>query len=106
MHSTGGALDITLADATGKEIDMGSPIDENSDRSNPDYFAAATDESGKRADAHRGLLNKFMVAEGFTRHPTEWWHFDRGTQMWAYVTRQNDPASQAVAIYGRADLLK
>jgi D-alanyl-D-alanine dipeptidase len=106
VHSTGGALDITFADAAGKEVDMGSPIDENSNRSNPDHFANAADTAGKRAHANRCLLNELMLAEGFTRHPTEWWHFDRGTQMWAYVKWQKDPASQATAIYGRADLLK
>ncbi|MCU0524773.1 MAG: D-alanyl-D-alanine dipeptidase [Elainella sp. Prado103] len=39
-HSTGGAIDLTLSDATGKAIDMGSPIDEMSPRSYPNYYAA------------------------------------------------------------------
>jgi D-alanyl-D-alanine dipeptidase len=105
-HSTGGALDITLADENGKEADMGSPVDENSDRSYPDYFANATNDAGKRAHANRVFLNDIMSAEGFRRYEAEWWHFCRGDQMWAYMEREKQPGSQTVAIYGRADLLK
>ncbi len=39
-HSTGAAVDITLVDAAGKAVFMGSPIDELSERSHPAYFAA------------------------------------------------------------------
>ncbi len=38
-HSTGGAIDLALADATGAIVDFGSPIDEISERSHPDYYA-------------------------------------------------------------------
>ena len=38
-HSTGGAVDLALADETGMIIDFGSPIDEISERSHPDYYA-------------------------------------------------------------------
>jgi D-alanyl-D-alanine dipeptidase len=37
-HSTGGAVDLALADATGAMVDFGSPIDEISPRSHPDYY--------------------------------------------------------------------
>jgi len=40
-HSTGAAIDVTLVDANGTVIDMGSPIDEMSPRSYPDYYAEA-----------------------------------------------------------------
>jgi len=43
-HSTGAAIDVTLFDAEGQEINMGSPIDEISDRSLPDYFANSRNE--------------------------------------------------------------
>ena len=100
-HSTGAALDLTLADEQGEDIPMGSPIDENSDRSNPDYFA------GRDAlfHANRQLLLEVMTAAGFRRHPFEWWHFSLGDQMWVWQTRLEIPASQVVACYGRADLL-
>ena len=100
-HSTGGAIDCTLADETGKEIDMGSPIDENSDRSNPDYFADARDEKGRAAHANRILLHTIFQAEGFTRHHTEWWHFSRGDQYWAWQKREDGGEASVTAIYGR-----
>ena len=34
-------MDLTLVDESGQEIDMGSPIDEISERSYPDHFASA-----------------------------------------------------------------
>jgi D-alanyl-D-alanine dipeptidase len=81
---------------------MGSPIDENSDRSNPDYFV----ERNPAVHANRELLREVMQAAGFRRHPFEWWHFSLGDQMWVWQSRQENPDSQAVACYGRADLLK
>lgn len=100
-HSTGAALDLTLADATGQEVWMGSPIDENSDRSNPDHFAT----SDPVAHANRQLLLRVMTEAGFTRYWLEWWHFSLGDQMWAWQRRQDGTDSEAIARYGRADLL-
>ncbi len=105
-HSTGAAVDCTLADESGKEVDMGSPIDENSDRSNPNHFAEAEDAAGKKAHQNRILLHDIMQANGFLRHHAEWWHFSTGDQYWAWTQRQQDPASQIAAHYGRADFLK
>jgi D-alanyl-D-alanine dipeptidase len=110
-HSTGAAIDLTIADANGTDIDMGSPIDENSDRSNPDHFMSAVEPHLKAAHQNRALLNRVMTGQGFVRHPTEWWHFSCGDQFWALLTRQaltdkTQPDSQAVARYGRADLVK
>ena len=102
-HSTGAAFDCTLADETGCEVDMGSPLDENSDRSLPDYFANARDEAGRQAHLNRTLLNEVLEAEDFCRHFSEWWHFSRGDQIAVWIDREKAP--QAVAIYGRADLV-
>lgn len=99
-HSTGAALDLTLADKDGQEVWMGSPIDENSDRSNPDYFATLD----PAAHVNRQLLLQVMTEAGFTRHWAEWWHFSLGDQMWAWLRQQNGD-SGAAARYGRADLL-
>ena len=104
-HSTGAALDITLADEGGREVDMGSPIDEGAAPAAPDYFAAATDLAGRAAHANRLLLRDVMQAEGFHQHSGEWWHFSRGDQLWAWTERQRAPATDSVARYGRADLV-
>lgn len=105
-HSTGSAMDITLADAQGREVDMGSPIDEGALPAAPDYFANAIDEAGKNAHANRSLLRDVMLAEGFRQHPDEWWHFSKGDQLWAWLERESGQNPAATAIYGRADLLK
>ncbi|WP_353931270.1 M15 family metallopeptidase [Okeanomitos corallinicola TIOX110] len=90
-HSTGAAVDITLVNNHGEVVNMGSPIDEMSDRSYPDFFI------NKNPEFHqlRQLLNDVMMQVGFTRNPREWWHFSYGDQMWAWLSHQ------PTAIYGR-----
>ena len=100
-HSTGAAVDLTLVDGAGAEIGMGSPIDENSDRSLPDYFQ----ERDPAAHANRELLLRLMRAQGFHRHWAEWWHFSLGDQLWAWTESAGDAARAPSARYGRADLV-
>jgi len=102
-HSTGAAVDITLVDGTGKTVNMGSPIDELSARSHPDYFAQSTDPAAQEYHAHRQLLRDVMLSAGFMRHPGEWWHFSLGDQMWAWLKSQENPENATVAPYGRVD---
>lgn len=105
-HSTGAAIDLTIVDSQGREIAMGSPIDENSDRSYPDYFKDAQDAGGREAHANRRFLKDLMVAEGFCPLRSEWWHFSLGDQYWAWRAREVCPLSRVNAIYGRADLVE
>lgn len=105
LHSTGGAVDVTFCDVAGREVDMGSPIDENSDRSNPDYYSTAQDEAGQKVHANRELLDACMRAEGFHRNKIEWWHFSFRDQYWAWIERETGRNLEAMATYGRADLL-
>jgi D-alanyl-D-alanine dipeptidase len=100
-HSTGAALDITFVDETGQVVDMGSPIDEMSGRSLPDYYAQAHEPDGQYYHSNRQLLRDVMVKAGFERHPKEWWHFSAGDQMWAWLRNQLNPESQLTARYGR-----
>ncbi len=95
-HSTGSAVDITLMDDKGKVINMGSPIDEMSERSLPDYYREHTSHpQAKEFSHHRQLLCDVMVAAGFVRNPREWWHFSYGDQMWAWLS------GETTAKYGR-----
>lgn len=96
-HSTGAAIDLTLQDARGREIDMGSPIDETSERSYPDHYANASARPLRAFHERRMLLNAVMAAAGFSRHGNEWWHFSLGDQLWAWAL------GKPAAIYGRAD---
>jgi D-alanyl-D-alanine dipeptidase len=72
-HNRGAAVDVTLVCLSdGQELDMGSPVDEMSERSFRNYTASLT----KEHIANRKLLEDVMVKHGFNALPTEWWHFD------------------------------
>jgi D-alanyl-D-alanine dipeptidase len=96
-HSTGAAIDITLVDERGKEIDMGGEIDEMSERSLPDYYIEAKSPLEQSYHQKRSLLAKVMNEAGFSRHKGEWWHFSLGDQMCAWSL------DRAYAIYGRIE---
>lgn len=100
-HSTGAAVDVTIVNEAGENIDMGGEIDELSERSHPDYYLS--DEDGDRQQYHfnRQLLNRVMTQAGFARHPQEWWHFSLGDQMWAWLQNLNHGNAGAIARYGR-----
>jgi D-alanyl-D-alanine dipeptidase len=96
-HSTGGAVDLTIIDDQGVILDFGSPIDELSPRSHPDYYATKRDQQSQSYHYLRQLLNEYMSQAGFRRHPSEWWHFCLGDQMWSWLE------GQAFARYGRVE---
>lgn len=96
-HSTGAAIDLTLENAAGEELDMGTPIDDFSARAHPDFFRDQPQHA--YIQARRTLLFDLMHAEGFVQHPAEWWHFSYGDQLWAWRH------GAAQAHYGRADLI-
>ncbi|WP_375493664.1 M15 family metallopeptidase [uncultured Nostoc sp.] len=100
-HSTGGAVDVTLVDDAGQIINMGSPIDEMSERSHPDYYANSDDSEAQKYHAYRQLLRDVMLKAGFQRNPREWWHFSVGDQMWAWLNNQSNPGNPVAARYGR-----
>jgi zinc D-Ala-D-Ala dipeptidase len=110
-HSTGAAVDLSIFDTVKQQtVWMGSPIDELSERSQPDHFAvvaASTDCSererfeAQQAHSHRQLLKEIMEAAGFERHLEEWWHFSLGDQMWAWLRQQKQPNRVWTSRYGR-----
>ena len=100
-HSTGAAVDVTLIDDAGQIVNMGSPIDEMSERSHPDYYANSYHSETQKYHTHRQLLRDVMLKAGFQRNPREWWHFSLGDQMWAWLNNQSNPANPFTARYGR-----
>ncbi len=100
-HSTGAAIDVTLVDNYGNPIDMGSPIDEISPRSIPDYFRNSQEPTQQKYHQHRQLLYEIMNLAGFQRHPNEWWHFSFGDQMWVWLSNQSNLNHHVTARYGR-----
>ena len=100
-HSTGAAVDVTLVNDAGEIVDMGSPIDELSERSHPHYYTNSDHPDAPQYHAHRQLLHDVMLKAGFQRNPREWWHFSFGDQMWAWLYNQSNPADPLTARYGR-----
>jgi D-alanyl-D-alanine dipeptidase len=78
IHSFGMALDVTLLDADGNELDMGSAFDEMDELSHPRLEAEHLASGALTAAhvAHRELLRRVMKAGGFNGIDNEWWHFD------------------------------
>ena len=74
MHSRGAAVDLTIIDKEGKELDMGTPYDFFGKEAHFDYTKLS-----KTVLDNRKLLRKVMVAQGFKGIRTEWWHFSYQT---------------------------
>ena len=100
-HSTGGAIDLTLADLRGAPLNMGGAIDAIGPESLPDHHASAAraNPNGPEALWHqrRSTLHAAMHQAGLVRHPNEWWHYSHGDQLWAWTVKAS------MAIYGRVD---
>lgn len=100
-HLTGGAVDVTLCDADGLPLDMGTLFDEAVPASHSDHFEQKGSEltpAQQRARDNRRLLYYVMQQQGFTNLPSEWWHFDFGDQLWAQY------GGHRFACYGPAEL--
>jgi len=96
-HVAGAAVDLTLVDACGQQLDLGTPIDATPEQSDGAcYFAA--DGIGADARAHRELLAGVLGEVGLVNYPTEWWHWSYGDRYWALAT------GAPYAIYGPVDV--
>lgn len=71
IHNKGGAVDITLVDLDGKELDMGTDFDFFGPRAYHDN----TDLPQEILD-NRKLLKQTMEVHGFRSIRTEWWHYN------------------------------
>ena len=83
IHSYGMAVDLTVLDPDGREVDMGSGFDEMTLASHPDHEAENLAQ-GVLTAAHlieRGWLRAAMREAGFHGINTEWWHFDFGDRV-------------------------
>lgn len=91
-HCSGAAVDVTLADASGGPLDMGTQVGD-SPLDCRDCFTHAP-RLGDRVRRNRALLHAVMDQAGFVNYPTEWWHFSYGDHYWAFHT------DRAAALYG------
>ena len=78
IHSFGMAIDATLIDAEGCELDMGSGFDEMIELSHPRLEARHLASGALTQGQHRarGLLRDALAAGGFRGIENEWWHFE------------------------------
>ena len=91
-HTRGSTVDLTLIDATGNDIDMGTTYDWFGIESHPDF--CGNPETGKykaqkstdgnsiteKQFANRMILRDVMLRHGFKPIEEEWWHFTLGNE--------------------------
>ncbi|MFD6421393.1 M15 family metallopeptidase [Streptomyces sp. NPDC060198] len=70
-HSAGAAVDLTLVDADGRELDMGTRMNADPEESDGACYTHAPG-IGAEARAHRDLLGSALTAAGLVNYPTEW----------------------------------
>ncbi len=69
-HSMGAAVDLTLIDETGAELDMGTGFDDFT----PQAYHGCLDISGD-AQRNRATLLGLMTSAGWDFYRNEWWHY-------------------------------
>ena len=74
IHNKGGAVDITLVDLDGKELDMGTDFDFFGKRAYHDNL-----DLPQEILTNRKLLKDTMEKYGFWSIRTEWWHYNLST---------------------------
>ncbi|MCL2338669.1 MAG: hypothetical protein FWC51_01795 [Proteobacteria bacterium] len=81
-HQTGGAVDLTLVDRNGKELDMGAPYLFHGPKSATDFLDITPTQR-----KNRRILRDAMALAGFQNYPGEWWHYSYGDRAHAAYKR-------------------
>lgn len=81
-HSSGAAVDLTLCDGTGEELDLGTRVNASPEESDGRCHTDA-DGLSPEARANRDILTSALVGAGLVNYPTEWWHWSYGDRYWA-----------------------
>lgn len=78
LHNYGAAVDVSIVDKSGKELDMGTPFDFFEPVSFPVLEREFLQKGvlTKQQIANRSLLRYVMGKALFYSIPTEWWHFN------------------------------
>lgn len=74
IHNRGGAVDLTLVDSTGKQVDMGTSFDHFGIESAHDYSGVS-----EAVKVNRALLKSVMESCQFLSFSSEWWHYNLKT---------------------------
>lgn len=85
LHNFGAAVDVTIVDNSGIELDMGTPYDYFGELAHPrkEQEFLASGELSQVQLSNRELLRSVMRAAGFSRIETEWWHFNSTSRVHA-----------------------
>jgi D-alanyl-D-alanine dipeptidase len=71
VHNRGGAVDITLVDSNGKELDMGTSFDFFGIEASHNYPNVS-----EEVKQNRLVLKTIMTTSGFNSFDSEWWHYN------------------------------
>lgn len=78
IHNFGFAMDLSLVDAQGREVDMGTPYDAFEPLAEPvrEQEFLKSGRLTQQQHANRLILRHAMQQAGFIQLGNEWWHFD------------------------------
>lgn len=71
IHNRGGAVDITLTDLQGNELDMGTTFDFFGPEASHNYKKVSN-----KVKKNRSYLKKVMLQNNFKSFDSEWWHYN------------------------------
>jgi D-alanyl-D-alanine dipeptidase len=83
IHNRGGAVDISLVDANGNEVEMGTSFDFFGSQASHNYTKLP-----KKVLANRKYLKEVMIKNGFNSFDSEWWHYNLKTALKDKVSNQ------------------
>lgn len=70
-HNRGAAVDLTIVDSLGNELEMPTPYDDFTERAWHTF-----EDLPEAAKKNRTLLKEIMLRHGFHMIKSEWWHYD------------------------------
>jgi D-alanyl-D-alanine dipeptidase len=70
-HNRGAAVDLTIVDALGNELEMPTSYDDFTEKASHEYM-----DLTESAIKNRALLKDIMTRHGFQSISSEWWHYD------------------------------
>lgn len=78
IHNYGFAVDLSIIDGSGRELDMGTGFDDFTELAQPRYEEKFLKEGrlSENQIRNRLLLRQVMVEAGFQSLRVEWWHFN------------------------------
>ena len=83
IHNKGGAVDISLVDFSGKELDMGTKFDFFGEEASHNYLKLSN-----KILENRKLLKSVMIKTKFNSFDSEWWHYNLKSALFDKVSNE------------------